>query len=131
MRLIPAQIIVVPLALVISTLLMAAGWGHMSVREVSPIMGSQEAIQQWIDHETAANHCLPWSIDIDTIQQDALPTDPGRGHWFTTLRCNHHSIYVQWAILIIAPWLIMNVVLLIFNWLIPPSPQQRGYDYFQ
>lgn len=108
---------------------MAFGWGHMSVREVSPIMGSQEAIQKWLDHETAANHCLPWSIDIDTVQQDALPTDPGKGHWFTTLRCNRRSIYLQWTILIVAPWLIMNVILLIFTRLIPRNT--KDYDYYR
>jgi hypothetical protein len=129
MRIVPAQIILIPLAAVISILLMAAGSGHMSVHEVSPVLGSQDAIQQWIDHETAANHCLPTSVDVNTVQQDALPTDPGKGHWFTTIRCNRRTIYIQWVILIFAPWAIMNVLLLVLNRFMPRN--DRDYDYFK
>jgi hypothetical protein len=131
MRIIPVQAILIPLSLVFSTLLFAAGWGHTSVHETSPILGTAEAVQKWADHEARARQCLPWSVDIETIQEDAIPTDPGKGHWYAELRCNRHSIYVQWAILILAPWLIMNAVLILFNWLIPSSPKAQGYDYFR
>lgn len=131
MRIIPVQAILIPLSLVFSTLLFAAGWGHTSVHETSPIFGSAEAVQKWVDHETRASQCLPWSIDVQTVQEDAIPTDPGKGHWYAKLRCNRHSIYVQWAILLFAPWLIMNAVLMLFIRLMPPSPKERSYDYFR
>lgn len=130
MRLIPVQFILVPISLVLSTFLIAAGWGHNSVHEVSPVLGSSEAVQRWIDHEARAQKCLAWSVNVDTVNQDALPTDPGKGHWFTTLRCNRRSIEIQWAIMFFTPWLIMNAVLMFFTWRMP-SPKQKNYDHFR
>lgn len=130
MRIIPVQFILVPISLILATLLIAAGWGHNSVHEMSPVLGSAEAVQRWIDHETRAQRCLAWSVSVDTVNQDAIPTDPGKGHWFTTLRCNRRSIRVQWAILFFAPWLIMNTVLLLMHWRMP-SPERKNYDFLR
>ncbi|WP_404711722.1 hypothetical protein [Sphingomonas sp. MMS24-J13] len=127
MRLGPIQIFLVPLGLVLSIILISTGLRHTSVQETSPIMGSAEAVQRWADQESRVKECLRWSIDVDTIDQDARPAAPGEGHWFATLRCSHRSIYVQWVILIIGPWLFMNLVLLALMRMIPEQVQNDDH----
>jgi hypothetical protein len=119
------QIILMPLGLVLSVLLMSTGMRHSSVQETSPIMGSAEAVQRWADHESEVRQCLRWSIEAETIHEDGIPTDPGKEHWFARLSCSHSSVYMQWVILLVGPWLFMNLVMLL---LIRMVPRDDGGD---
>lgn len=112
MRLIPAQIVLIPLGLILSVIMIIVFANSTNVDETSPMLASRDAVQRWAGREEQAQHCLARSIDLDIAQENLLVVGGPSARWFGLLRCNQPIIYLRWAILLIAPWLVLNLLFL-------------------
>jgi hypothetical protein len=121
----PAQTIVIPLSLVCTAVAFFPAWNHRNVHETSPIYDTKAAAEGWGKSEAQARHCLEWSTSIEAVSESGGWPTPESGPWFSTLRCNQKQIYMRMAGVFLGPWLVMNLVLIMFNILMPSTKMKH------
>jgi hypothetical protein len=117
----PAQTIIIPLSLVCTAVAFFPAWNHRNVHETSPIYDTKPAAERWARSQAQVQHCLDWSVEIKATSESGGWPTPESGPWFSSLRCNRSQIYGRMAAVILGPWLVMNLVLILFNILMPPT----------
>ena len=108
------QPILVPLSLLMSALLAYPAWEHHALRETSPLFSASAAVERWARGKAHARGCLARTIDLEILSEHGENDQggPASGPWFGTLRCNQPRIYTRMAVLLLAPLVVINLVVL-------------------
>jgi hypothetical protein len=121
----PAQTILIPLSLLCSAVAFFPARDHHNLLETSPLFETRAAADRWSKGEALGKKCLAWSTDVRTVSEGGGWPTPEAGPWFSTLRCNQSQIYWRMAVVFFGPWLIMNLVLILFDIVMPRTTEKH------